>query len=232
MYKTSELYNTLRKTPGAAEEKKLEISGVEYTQSEIISGRVSGGAFSKFSIGNCAARQAEFEVFPKGEIPKSAEVKVFLRYRYENQVSEWIPKGVFFIATRRENKVSGSFKFTAFDAMLKAEDVWLDDSHAPVSWPMPPEEAVADIAQKMGVGVDPRTTLNNAFPVEFPIGEDGEYSMREVLSYIAVSNAGNWVITDEGNLRLLRRGELLAETNYLVTEDGDAITFGGVRILV
>lgn len=232
MHSTSALYQQLRKTPGAVEEKKLEIAGVEYSQSEIISGRVSGGSFSKFSIGNCASRQADFEIFPKGNIPKAAEIKVLLRYKYGDRVSEWVPKGVFFISTRQKNKITGAYSFTAFDAMLKAEDTWLDASHAPVNWPMPASDAVADIAKKMGVEVDPRTSLTTSFPVEFPVGEEGDYSMREVLSYIAVSNAGNWVITDEGKLRLLRRGELPVETFYLVDESGGAILFGEGRLLV
>lgn len=232
MHSTSELYKQLIKTPGAVEEKKLEIAGVEYLQSDIISGKVSGGSFSKFSVGNCASRQADFEIFPKGDIPKAAEIKVFLRYKYVDHVSEWIQKGVFFISTRHKNKITGAYSFTAFDAMLKAEQTWLDSSHAQVSWPMPAADAVADIAEKMGVEVDPRTSLTTYFPVEFPVGEEGDYSMREVLSYIAVSNAGNWVITDEGKLRLLRRGELPAETFYLVDESGVAILFGEVRLLV
>lgn len=232
MHSTSALYQQLRNTPGAVEEKKLEIAGVEYTQSEIISGRVSGGAFSKFSIGNCASRQAEFDVFPKKDIPKSAEIKVFFRYKYGGLVSEWVPKGVFFISTRKKNKITGAYAFTAFDSMLKAEQTWLDESHATVNWPMPAADAVADIAKKMGVEVDTRTSLNASFPVEFPVGEEGDYSMREVLSFIAVSNAGNWVIADDGKLRLLRRVEFPPETHYLVNETGRAILFGGVRILV
>lgn len=232
MHSTSALYQQLRKTPGAVEEKKLDIAGVEYLQSEIISGKVSGGSFSKFSIGNCASRQADFEIFPKVDIPKAAEIKVFLRYKYGNQVSEWVPKGVFFISARQKNKITGAYSFAAFDAMLKAEQTWLDSSHAPVNWPMPQKDAVADIAEKMGVEVDLRTSLTTVFPVEFPVGEEGDYSMREVLSYIAVSNAGNWVITDEGKLRLLRRGELPVETFYLVDESGGAILFGGVRLIV
>lgn len=56
--------------------------------------------------------------------------------------------------------------------------------------------------------------------------------MREVLGYIAVSNAGNWIITDEGKLLLVKFGDIPAETNYLVEEGGFAITFGGDRILV
>jgi hypothetical protein len=49
---------------------------------------------------------------------------------------------------------------------------------------------------------------------------------------VAVCEGGNWVITDEGKLLLLRLGDIPEETSYLVTEYGGAITLGGVKILV
>ena len=57
-------------------------------------------------------------------------------------------------------------------------------------------------------------------------------TMWNVLCGIAVSNCGSWVITPDGKLRLLRFGDIPTETNYLVTESGDAITIGGVKFLV
>ena len=39
-------------------------------------------------------------------------------------------------------------------------------------------------------------------------------------------------MSDEGKLLLLRFGDIPAETWYLVDESGDAVTFGGDRILV
>ena len=56
--------------------------------------------------------------------------------------------------------------------------------------------------------------------------------MREVLAEIAVANAGNWIITDAGKLLLVPLNSIPAETHYLVTEYGYAITFGGTRILL
>ena len=52
------------------------------------------------------------------------------------------------------------------------------------------------------------------------------------MLFRSVSNAGNWVMSDEGKLLLLRYGDIPPETNYLVTEYGAAITLGGVKILV
>lgn len=232
MRSTSELYKQILADPNHHKETKLDIAGTEYGQENIVSVRTSGGLYTAPGIGNCAARQIDLEVLPLGTIPRQAQIKVFVRLVLGAQVSEWIPKGVFFISTRAKDKRTGSLTITGYDAMLKAEAVWLTSDYDYENWPMPQADAVADIAYRMGVEVDPRTVLTTAFPVDYPVDENGDLTMREVLGYIAVSNAGNWIITDEGKLLLVKFGDIPAETNYLVEEGGFAITFGGDRILV
>ena len=97
---------------------------------------------------------------------------------------------------------------------------------------MPVETAVNDIASRMGVIVDSCTVLDFAFPVQYPVDDEGKMTMRESLSRIAIANAGNWVISDNGELLLVGLNSVPAQTNYLITNTGDAILFGGTRILV
>lgn len=232
MQTTSDLYKQIFSDPNHHKETKLDIAGTEYTEANIVSVRTSGGLFSKPGIGNCTARQVDLEVLPIGTIPRQAKITVYVRLVLGSQASEWIQKGTFFISTRAKDKRTGSLTITGYDAMLKAESVWLNSDYDLDSWPMPQADAVADIAYRMGVEVDSRTVLTTSFPVDYPVDENGDLTMREVLGYIAVSNAGNWVITDEGKLLLVKYGDIPTETNYLVDESGDSITFGGVRILV
>ena len=232
MHTTSDLYKTLLHNQNHEKEIKLNIAGVEYGMGNIISCSTSGGIFSEPGIGNCTSRQIELEVLPVGTIPRQAKIQVFVRLVYGVQSSEWIPKGEFFISKRQKNKLTGSLKITGYDAMLKAEQTWLTADYATETWPMPQADAVNDIAYRMGVEVDSRNVLSANFPVEYPVGENGDLTMREVLSGIAVSNCGNWIITDDGKLRLIVYGDIPAETNYLIDENGYAILFGGVRILV
>ena len=84
----------------------------------------------------------------------------------------------------------------------------------------------------MGVELDPRTMLSGEFLVDYPVDENGDMAMQDILEGVAVCEGGNWVITDEGKLLLLRLGDIPEETSYLVTEYGEAITLGGVKILV
>ena len=232
MQTTSNLYKSLLQNPDHEKEIKMVIAGVEYGMNNIVSCSTSGGLFSEPGIGNCASRQIDLEVFPVGTIPRQAKIQAFVRLVYGEQASEWIPKGVFFISTRKRNKLTGTLTITGYDAMLKAEQTWLTSDYDAENWPMTQADAVSDIAGRIGVEVDSRTVLSEEYPVEYPVGENGDLTMREVLSGIAVSNAGNWIITDAGKLRLVGYGDIPKETNLLVTEHGDAILFGGVRIIV
>lgn len=234
MHTVSDLWQQMLADPAHAVEAKLKIAGVEYGEDQIVrkSLMVYGGLYSTFGIGNCCARQIEFEIYPQGTIPRQAKIEVYMRLRLGEQVSEWIPKGVFFFSTRKTDRITGVLSVHGYDAMLKAEETWLDSSYDSKTWPMPAATAVADIAARMGVAVDSRTQLDEAFPVQYPVDDKGDMTMREALGRIAVANAGNWTITDEGKLLLVGLNSMPAETHYLITETGSAITFGGVRILV
>lgn len=234
MHTASNLWQQMLADPAHAVEAKLKIAGVEYGEDQIVrkSLMVYGGLYSTFGIGNCCARQIDFEIYPQGDIPRQARIEVYVRLVLGEQVSEWIPKGVFFFATRKTDRKTGVLSVHGYDAMLKAEQTWLDSSYDAETWPMPASTAVEDIAARMGVAVDSRTVLDAAFPVQYPVDDEGDMTMREALSRIAVANAGNWTITDEGKLLLVGLNSMPAETHYLITEGGSAITFGGVRILV
>lgn len=208
---TSDLYKTLLHNQNHEKEIKLNIAGVEYGMGNIISCSTSGGIFSEPGIGNCTSRQIQLEIFPLEEIPRQAQIQIFVRLVLSEQISEWIPKGVFFISTREKNKLTGALKITGYDAMLKTEQTWLTADYATNVWPMSQTDAVADIASRIGVEIDSRTVLSADYPVEYPTGENGDLTMREVLGYIATSNAGNWIITDDGKLRLIGYADTPAE---------------------
>ena len=234
MHSVSDLWRMLLASPGHRKEVKLVIEGVTYGEDKIVdrSLRIDGGLYSDFGIGNCCARQIDFEIYPQGTIPRQAQIEVYVRLVLGEQVSEWIPKGVFFFSTRKTDRITGVLSVHGYDAMLKAEETWLDSSYDTETWPMPAATAVSDIAARMGVAVDSRTVLDASFPMQYPVDDDGDMTMREALGRIAVANAGNWIITDDGKLLLVGLNSMPEETNYLVTETGSAITFGGVRILV
>ena len=237
MQNTSDLYKSIRDNPLCSAETRATIAGVLYEQDRLSPPETSGSLFpdGKPSVGNCISRQLDLTIFPAGRtIPRMAEIKLETRLVIKDtltedilQASEWIPKGTFYIDTRETDKVTGVMTIHGYDAMLKAEQMLLTETTED-DWPKPMDEVVEEIAKRMGVTVDSRTVISHTMMVGYPL----EYTMREVLGYIAAAHCGNWIITDAGEIRLITLNCIPPETSYLVDEDGYAITFGGVRIIV
>lgn len=225
----SALYKKLLADPEHVRETMVKVGGVEYGPDKIFSCEVSDDLIPEAVIGSCVAHTLSLTVEADGTVPAMAQIETFSRLKRGNEASEWIPEGVFFIDTRDFDEGSGLLTIEGFDAMLKSEEVWWDPSEDAGEWPMPQTEAAADIAQRMGVELDLRNRIAAGLMVEYP----NDLTMREVLGYIAISNAGNWVMSGDGKLLLTPLGGLPPETKFLVDdEDGRAILFGSVRIRV
>lgn len=183
------------------------------------------------AVGGCISAEISVRMLkPAKDIPRQGKLVPQVRITDGTRYSEWLSKGVFFVDTREKmGEISGVeiIQLTGYDALLKAEqDCPVDGT----DWPATDIQVVAKIARFLGVTVDERTyeIMKNSYPVQYP----GEYSCREVLSYIAAMYGGNFIMSDIGQLRLVALNSIPPETRYLITAAGQAITFGGVRILV
>ena len=155
-----------------------------------------------------------------------AELRPYQQITNGTLTSEWLPKGVFYIDTRDYSKDGGKLMIHGYDAIMKLE---ADYAESNLQWPTTDISVVNEIAASIGVDVDQRTT--DAIKNGYAIGIPTNYTKREVLSYIAAMYAGNFVMSDAGKLLLVQIGEL-ADTFYLVDENGNRLTIGGDRILV
>ena len=229
MIQTSATYQELLNDPGARKEIRVVIAGVTYGEDQIVSLSTKADLFAEdtMGIGGAIAKEIDLVLVNPGNIPRMAQMIPSFRLVKGAQASEWVQKGIYYIDTRSQDEVSGALTIHGYDDMLKAEQTWEPDQS--IAFPVTMAAAAQEIADLMGVTIDPRTTLSTAYMVDYPANE---YTLRDVLRYIAAAHAGNWIITDAGQLRLVTFGEIPPETNYLVTEGGSAITFGGGRILV
>lgn len=183
----------------------------------------------KPAVGCCVSAEIDVTMIkPTATIAKTSSMKPYVRVCSAEKQSEWIPKGVYYIDTRSDGESTDEIAFHGYDAMLKAETV-LPTTGDVGAWPMTDIDTVRFIAALMGVEVDPRTVdiVQRGYVVEYPAG----YSLREILGFIAGMYAGNFIMSDEGKLRLVRLNEIGIETHYLVDNVGSVIKFGGDRIL-
>ena len=88
--------------------------------------------------------------------------------------------------------------------------------------------------RRANTGVDSRTwpKLNSVYKIQYPGIGEGAYTVREVLGYIGSAYAGNWILNEQGKLRLIVLGDIPAETSYLIDEFGNTITLGGDRLVL
>lgn len=228
MQTTSALWQELRRA-GARAEYRVSIAGTFYDQNHIVSHRLSTAfaAGSTLEVGACVSAQLEVELWGVDDIPRNAQVNSFVRLADDTRASEWLPYGQFFVDTREAVPNLGTVRLTCYDAMLKAEQVFWTGEGGADTWPRAMSAVISTICARMGVELDARSTLRD-YSVEYP----NDLTMREILGYIAAAHGGCWAISPAGKLRLITLAELEPETSYLVDEWGDAITFGGVRIIV
>ena len=241
MQPTSETYKALL-AAGAPKEYRALIyrttsSYNVYDNTKIVSASTRAAMLdAKLTVGNCIAKELHLvlrNLIGMPTIPRMAQIRMQFRLNDGITQSEWIPKGTFFIDTRDES-YGGVLQIDAFDPMLKAEQPF-QQSGEQGQWPRTDITIVNQVASRIGVTVDSRTTaiITKGYQIPYPGYGEGAYTCRELLGYIGSMYGGNWVITDENKLRLIILGDIPpGDTNLLVDQYGDYITIGGYRIIV
>ena len=135
-------------------------------------------------------------------IPKAARVLVncrLLSWDRTTTITNWVSLGKFNVSSR-----SGSTTITlnCRDDMIKAGQRYLKNSSF-LAWPVQQQNLVNDIVRIMGIQLDDRSEIRTgeAYNAQSP---GTEPLISEVLSFIGVCQGGNWIITEEGKLRLIR----------------------------
>lgn len=232
MQAVSTLYNNIIAGGEYWYETKLVIDNVgTFTESQLFNVATNHRMFGNSpEVGMAVAGEIDVVMlYPAETIPTMACLRPYVRVCNATQQSEWIPQGVYYIDTRERTKDDTGLSFLkvhGFDAMLKAEKMYAGR----ITGTSTDIQMVTEIAYQMGVSLDSRTNtlMTAAYSIPLPTG----YTYREILAYIASMYAGCFIITDEGKLRLVTIYEIPPETNYLIDQIGNAITFGGDRILV
>lgn len=180
-------------------EYSFVIDGVEYGPESEVDHVVKNELFPDVGIGHASCATLNLTIYADS-IPRGAKIERRVRSVNGNQVSEWVPKGTFWVNKRPSE--DGLWFIEAYDAMMRADRVWEPDQS--LVFPMPMLDAVNVIAGLMGVSVDERTlALIGDYTIDYPTSEQ---TLRQTLCWIAAANGGNFIISDAGALRLVDLG--------------------------
>lgn len=145
---------------------------------------------------------------PKPEIPRMAKVIPYYRLRGENQVSEWIQKGEYYINTRSTTSNFDNLNIMeaqCFDNMIKANATYMDKTSIDFNRSVKPTdlEVIADVCNILGFVQDSRNAevLTKGYTMD--VAPSKYSTCREVLGSIAALYGANWIFTDEGKLRIV-----------------------------
>ena len=194
MQKRPKGWETARDDPNHIGELLVTIDGKPYAAQDIVSCEIERNLLENTAeVGNATAAVLTLEINQGETIPKRAKVVVQYRLMLDDARTDYIPKGTYWINTREKD--GRYLKLTCYDAMLMAQQDYLGDVTAD-DWPQQETACVTEIAQRIGVEIDPRTQIGTGdnHQVSMPVGR----TMREVLEQIAAANGGNWCITAAG----------------------------------
>lgn len=229
MQKRPKGWETARDDPNHIGELLVTIDGKPYAAQDIVSCEIERNLLENTAeVGNATAAVLTLEISQGETIPKRAKVVVQYRLMLDDARTDYIPKGTYWINTREKD--GRYLKLTCYDAMLMAQQDYLSDVTAD-DWPQQETACAAEIAQRMGVEIDPRSQIGtgDSHQVSMPVGR----TMREVLEQIAAANGGNWCITPAGKLLLVPfagTGDVLPAVSG-APDCGNVQTITGVRVV-
>lgn len=229
MQKRPKGWETARDDPNHIGELLVTIDGKQYAAQDIASCEIERNLLENTAeVGNATAAVLTLEISQGEAIPKRAKVVVQYRLMLDDARTDYIPKGTYWINTREKD--GRYLKLTCYDAMLMAQQDYLGDVTAD-DWPQQETACVTEIAQRIGVEIDPRSQIGTGdnHKVSMPVGR----TMREVLEQIAAANGGNWCITPAGKLLLVPfagTGDVLPAVSG-APDCGDVQAITGVRVV-
>ncbi len=209
-------------------EAKARIGEVDYLK--ISAPKIDRSLMSSpLSVGNCTSATLSMSILTDDEIKSTSPVVIMGRLTDGKIYSEWMEFGTFFI-DQRDTSFEGLITIDCYDAMLKANQSYLDGSDSSANWPKTMKAVVEEVAYRIGVGIDPRTKINTGadYVVPYPSGK----TMIQVLGDIGACHGGNWIITEENLLRLVPLVTAPDETFHIINHDYEKVKTSDGHLLI
>ena len=224
-------------TGSHSKESRLLVDGTAYGESTIIKGSLKTAvalfAGDTPTVGGAVAGEISVQLLgvASSSVARMAELRPQVRLVGDSgEPSEWVAQGVYNVDKRSYNKQTGVLTLHGYDKMLATEQ-WYTGSVP--SGGAVDIDIVNRVCTQVGITLDSETdSFFSASGKNYKVTNPRNYTCRELLQAIAGWYGGNWCMTPVGKLRLVLLNSLPKETNYLVDNGGNAITFGGDRILV
>lgn len=199
MYPASDLFQRLIKNPMREFDTKVIINGVEHGSNEVVEWDIMETITESesYTIGNAIPTKFELKLYTQSIFPTNAEMKPYIRLID----TEWMPLGVFYVDSRKESE-GGIWEFVCYDKLMQANQPWETELYLPASM----FQVVEEICDVLEIQLAPDTSLMFEVPLV-----THEFTMRQVLGYIAGCQGANAKINRNGELAFIkpRKGQVI-----------------------
>ncbi|PYG90133.1 hypothetical protein LY28_00013 [Ruminiclostridium sufflavum DSM 19573] len=214
MYNIPDLYKSLFKTENRTLDAKIVINGIDYTGAEIVEFEIDDSICSgeSLEIGSAISSILTCTIRTADVLAKNAKVQPYIRlgldvewknanvewmnanFNWEGEYSEWMPLGEFYIDGRKFSE--GTWKFTCYDRLMMANQAY----ETTLEFPAAMDAVMNDICAQLGISRDSRLQINSGYMIPF----NYDYTISEVIRYIASSHGACAKITKEGKLGFVK----------------------------
>ena len=199
MYPVSEMFQRLIQSPMREFDTKVIINGVEHGSNEVVEWNIveTITESESYTIGNAIPTKFELKIYTQSIFPTYAEMRPYIRLID----TEWIPLGVFYVDSRKESE-GGIWEFVCYDKLMQANQPWETELYLPASM----SQVVQEICDVLEIQLAPDTSLMFEVPLI-----THEFTMRQVLGYIAGCHGANAKINRNGELAFIkpRKGKVI-----------------------
>lgn len=206
MYSVSDYFESLVRAPNREFDTKVIINGVEHGSNEVVEWDIMETITESesYTIGNAIPTKFELKIYTQSIFPTNAEMKPYIRLigsGYDSGYTEWIPLGVFYVDSRKESE-GGIWEFVCYDKLMQANQPWETELYLPASM----FQVVEEICDVLEIQLAPDTSLMFEVPLV-----THEFTMRQVLGYIAGCQGANAKINRNGELAFIkpRKGQVI-----------------------
>jgi hypothetical protein len=154
-----------------------------------------------YTIGAAVPTRLDLTIKTEDIFPSNAEIRPYIKLYGDGASSEWMPFGVFYIDSRKY--INDVWEFVAYDKLMLANQPW----ETSLMLPNTMNNVMDEICTILDIELVPGLLIHS---YDVPLTTQ-EFTIRQVIGYIAACHAANAKINKDGKLAFIKpvQGEVV-----------------------
>jgi len=203
VYQVSDYFNSLVRAPNREFDVKILMNGTEYNSNKVVEFELYESIVEgeDYTIGAAVPTRLDLTIRTEDIFPSNAEIKPYIKLYGDGASSEWMPLGIFYIDSRKY--INDVWEFVCYDKLMLANQPWETSLMLPNTMDNVMDEICTILDVELVSGL-----LIHSYNVPLTTQE---FTIRQVIGYIAACHASNAKINKDGKLAFIKpvQGEVV-----------------------